>query len=137
MVARNEKWTKQLWVFVYIKYDKFWSISLEHFVEHKLRNCEEWSFIACHDLAPKTIGMVPIHKTCTSKKLFSAKYRLRFYFYLGFPINFFLNVENGIILKTLALLEIVSAQIYIQCKGRIMCKWLKFFGDWKWIMCFE
>ena len=31
----NEKRKKQLWVFVYIKYGKFWSISLELFVEHK------------------------------------------------------------------------------------------------------
>ena len=35
-VSRNEKWKKQLWVFVYIKYGKFWSISLGHFIKHKL-----------------------------------------------------------------------------------------------------
>ena len=40
-VARNEKRKKQLWVFVYIKYGKFWSILLELFVEHKLWNWEE------------------------------------------------------------------------------------------------
>ena len=32
----------QLWVFVYIKYGKFCSVSLEHFVEHKLFFSEEW-----------------------------------------------------------------------------------------------
>ena len=49
-VARNEKWKKQLWVFVYIKYGKFWSVSLELFVEHKLWNWEE-CFCMNHDLA--------------------------------------------------------------------------------------
>ena len=33
---------QQLWVFLYIKYGKFWSVSLELFVEHKLWNWEEW-----------------------------------------------------------------------------------------------
>ena len=27
---------KTTWVFLYIKYSKFWSVSLEHFVERKL-----------------------------------------------------------------------------------------------------
>ena len=41
-VARNEKWKKQLWGFLYIKYSKFWSVLLEHFVEHKPLISEEW-----------------------------------------------------------------------------------------------
>ena len=41
-VARNEKWNKQLWVFVYIKYGKFWSISLELFIKQKHLFSEEW-----------------------------------------------------------------------------------------------
>ena len=28
-VTRHEKWKKQLWVFVYMKYGKFWSVSLD------------------------------------------------------------------------------------------------------------
>ena len=32
-VARNTK--KTTWVFLYIKYRKFWSVSLEHFIERK------------------------------------------------------------------------------------------------------
>ena len=40
-VAWNEKWKKQLWVFVYIKYDKFWSISLGHFIKHEPLISEE------------------------------------------------------------------------------------------------
>ena len=39
-VARNEK--RFSWVFLYIKYSKFWSISLEHFVERKPFISEEW-----------------------------------------------------------------------------------------------
>ena len=31
----NEKRKKQLWVFVYIKYGKFWSVSPRHFIKHK------------------------------------------------------------------------------------------------------
>ena len=42
-VAWNEKWRKQLWVFIYIKYGKFWSVSLEHQVEYKPLISEEWS----------------------------------------------------------------------------------------------
>ena len=41
-VARNEKRKKLLWVFVYIKYCKFWRISLELFIKRKLWNWEEW-----------------------------------------------------------------------------------------------
>ena len=37
---KNEK--KQLWVFVFIKYGKFWSDSLEHYIEHKPLISEEW-----------------------------------------------------------------------------------------------
>ena len=29
-------------LYIYINYGKFWSVSLELFVEHKLRNWEEW-----------------------------------------------------------------------------------------------
>ena len=36
---KNEKTT---WVFLYIKYSKFWSVSLEHFVERKHPISEEW-----------------------------------------------------------------------------------------------
>ena len=46
-VARNEKWKKQHWVFVHIKYGKFWSISLELFIEHKPWNWQEWSTFVC------------------------------------------------------------------------------------------
>ena len=42
MSARYVKQKKQLCVFIYIKYGKFWSVSLELFVEHKLWNWEEW-----------------------------------------------------------------------------------------------
>ena len=31
------------WVFVFQKYSKFWSISLEHFIKHKPRISEEWN----------------------------------------------------------------------------------------------
>ena len=31
-----------MWVFLYIKYSKFWSISLEHFIERKPLISEEW-----------------------------------------------------------------------------------------------
>ena len=44
-LAWNEKWKKQLWVFVYIKYGKFWSVSLELFIKHKPLFSEEWSDI--------------------------------------------------------------------------------------------
>ena len=40
-VAQNEKWKKLLWVFVFIKYGKFWSISLELFIKHKPLLSEE------------------------------------------------------------------------------------------------
>ena len=33
---------KTTWVFLYIKYTKFWSISLGHFIKHKLLIPEEW-----------------------------------------------------------------------------------------------
>ena len=38
------KWKtkKTTWVFLYIKYSKFWSISLENFVERKPLISEEW-----------------------------------------------------------------------------------------------
>ena len=38
------KWKtkKTTWVFLYIKYSKFWSVSLEHFVERKPLIYEEW-----------------------------------------------------------------------------------------------
>ena len=42
-VAPNEKRKKNTWVFVFQEYGKFWSISVEHFVKHKLWNCEECS----------------------------------------------------------------------------------------------
>ena len=41
-VAWNEKWKQQLWVSFCQKYSKFWSISLELFVEHKPSIWEEW-----------------------------------------------------------------------------------------------
>ena len=40
-VARNKEWKKQLWVFVYIKYGKFWSVSPGHFIKHKPLISEE------------------------------------------------------------------------------------------------
>ena len=38
------KWNtkKTTWVFLYIKYSKFWSVSLEHFIERKPLISEEW-----------------------------------------------------------------------------------------------
>ena len=36
---KNEKTT---WVFLYLKYSKFWSVSLEHFIECKSLIYEEW-----------------------------------------------------------------------------------------------
>ena len=41
-VARNETRKNQLWVFVCLRYGKFWSISLELFIEHKPSNSEKW-----------------------------------------------------------------------------------------------
>ena len=37
---KNEK--KTTWVFLYIKYSKFWSVSLERFIERKPLIYEEW-----------------------------------------------------------------------------------------------
>ena len=45
-VARNENWKKQLWVFVYIKYGKFWSVSPGHFIKHKPLISEECNISA-------------------------------------------------------------------------------------------
>ena len=39
---KNEKNYITTWVFLYIKYSKFWSVLLEHFVEHKPLFSEEW-----------------------------------------------------------------------------------------------
>ena len=39
---------KTTWVFLFQKYGKFWSVSVEFFVEHKPWNCEEWSWWAEH-----------------------------------------------------------------------------------------
>ena len=39
-VAQIGNWNTR--VFIFQKYGKFWSISLELFVEHKPSNCEEW-----------------------------------------------------------------------------------------------
>ena len=41
LVARNEKWKKTIWVFLFQKYGKFWSILLDNFIEHKLLISEE------------------------------------------------------------------------------------------------
>ena len=43
-VVQNEKRKKEIWVFAYIRYGKFWSISLEHFIDimHKPLFSEEW-----------------------------------------------------------------------------------------------
>ena len=38
----HARWKKQLWVFVYIKYGKFWSILLGHFIKHKPLISEVW-----------------------------------------------------------------------------------------------
>ena len=43
-VAWNENEKKTTWVFLYIKYSKFWSASLEHFVERKHFISEECGF---------------------------------------------------------------------------------------------
>ena len=47
-VARNEKRKEQYWVFVCIKYGKFWSILLGHFIKHKPLISEEctWYWIS-------------------------------------------------------------------------------------------
>ena len=52
-VARNEKRKKQLWVFKYIKYAKFWSVSLEHFIKHKPLISEEWCIYTSVSNVPK------------------------------------------------------------------------------------
>ena len=45
-VAQNEKWKKKLiWVFVFQKYGKFWSISLGYFIKHKPLISEEYTFL--------------------------------------------------------------------------------------------
>ena len=57
-LGKNEsclKWRtkKTTWVFLCIKYSKFWSVSLEHFVERKPLIYEEWhivsKFISCEE----------------------------------------------------------------------------------------
>ena len=47
----------QIWVFLCIKYGKFWSVSLELFVKHKLWNWEEWKYIKEKDKQ----GFFPLH----------------------------------------------------------------------------
>ena len=42
MSTQNEKLKKLLWVFVYIKYGKFGSVSQGHFTKHKHLISEEW-----------------------------------------------------------------------------------------------
>ena len=52
---KNENST---WVFLYIKYSKFWSLSLEHFVERKPLISEEWYIFIhffCIFLAPEIL----------------------------------------------------------------------------------
>ena len=44
-VAWNEKWKKQILVFVYMNYGKFWSVSQGHFIKHKPLFSEEWAFL--------------------------------------------------------------------------------------------
>ena len=39
-----KKGKKITWVFVFQKYGKFWSISLEHFIKHKPLISEEWYY---------------------------------------------------------------------------------------------
>ena len=34
-----------MWVFIFQKYGKFWSISLEHFIKHKPLIPEEWAWV--------------------------------------------------------------------------------------------
>ena len=46
-VARNEKWKNQLCVFVYKKYGKYQSVSLERFIKHKSFFSEEWRLFFC------------------------------------------------------------------------------------------
>ena len=43
-VVPNEKWKKQLWVFIYIKHSKFCSISLGQFIKHKLQIEQDFFF---------------------------------------------------------------------------------------------
>ena len=38
----KNKQKTSIWVFLYMKYDKFWSILLEHFVELKILISIEW-----------------------------------------------------------------------------------------------
>ena len=42
-IAQNEKQNKNIWVFSYIKYSKFCSISLKHLIERKALISEEWA----------------------------------------------------------------------------------------------
>ena len=41
-LARYERLKKTPWVFVFQKYDKFWSVLLEHLIKHKSLFSEEW-----------------------------------------------------------------------------------------------
>ena len=49
-VTRNEKWKKQLWVFVYIKYGKFWSTWLGHFIKHIPLISEEFTCVVVNSI---------------------------------------------------------------------------------------
>ena len=60
-VVWNEKQKKQLWGFVYIKYGKFWSISLELFIKHKPLLSEEWDEKFTHMLAYKEVRRGALH----------------------------------------------------------------------------
>ena len=39
------KMKKSSYVFVFQKYGKFWCVSLEHFIKHKLLISEEWNIM--------------------------------------------------------------------------------------------
>ena len=42
-VAQNEKWKKKLWIYIYMTYSKFGSISVGHFIKHIPLIPEEWT----------------------------------------------------------------------------------------------
>ena len=73
---------KTTWVFLYIKYSKFWSISLENFVEHKPLIYEEWLIIFFHR-STKLIGYIMVVQLWSTH--FTALWKIRF----NFPREFY------------------------------------------------
>ena len=94
-----KKWKKQLcngFSYTYIKYDKFWNISLEFFFEHKLRNWEECVFriyfLWIYHILPSNAA--PLQLFLFSEKI---KNEISNLFFLSFQLgNLFLSSKQKI-----------------------------------------